>query len=107
MRVLLDEDVPHKLKYRLAPEHEAITVPEHGWAGMLNGDLLRSAEKDFDAFITMDRGIEYQQNLDDINLRVVLIRAQSNKYEDLLPLVPSIHDALERARPGEFARVSG
>ena len=107
MRVLLDENVPRKLKHRLAPDHEVVTVPEHGWSGLLNGALLRAADAEFDAFITLDRGIEYQQDLVGLSLRVVVLRAASNKYEDLLPLVPSIQSALERLGPGTLARVAG
>ena len=107
MRVLLDENVPRKLKHRLAPEHEMVTVPEHGWTGLLNGALLRAADGEFDAFVTLDRGLEYQQDLRGLSLRVVVVRAVSNKYEDLLPLVPSIQTALARLGPGSLARVAG
>lgn len=107
MRVLLDENVPRKLTCRLAPEHEATTVPESGWSGLLNGALPRAAADAFDAFVTLDRGIEYQQEVPGLPLRVVVVRAVSNKYEDLLPLVPSIHAALETARPGRIVRVVG
>lgn len=107
MRVLLDENVPRKLKHRLAPEHEAVTVPEHGWSGLVNGALLRAADAEFDAFVTLDRGIEYQQDLSGLRLRVVVLRSFSNKYEDLLPLVPSIHAALARLVPGGLSHVAG
>lgn len=107
MRVLLDENVPRKLKHRLTPDHEVVTVPEQGWAGLLNGALLRAADAEFDAFVTLDRGITYQQDLTGLSLRLVIIRSVSNKYEDLLPLVPSIQAALGRARPGEILRVVG
>ena len=107
MRVLLDENVPRKLNYRLAPEHDAVTVPEHGWAGRINGALLRAADAEFEAFVTLDRGIEYQQDLSGLTIRVVVIRSFSNKYEDLLPLVPSVHAALARLGPGGLAHVAG
>lgn len=73
MRVLLDENVPRKLKYRLAPEHEVITVPEQGWSGLLNGELLRAADAEFEAFITLDRGLEYQQVLRGLSMRVIIV----------------------------------
>lgn len=107
MRVLLDENVPRKLKYRLAPEHEAVTVPERGWSGLLNGALLRAAEGEFDALLTLDRGMEYQQDLSGLSLRVVVVRSVSNKYEALVPLVPSIQSALARAGKGEVVHVAG
>lgn len=107
MRVLLDENVPRKLKHRLSPDHNVATVPERGWSGLLNGDLLRAADAEFDALVTLDRGIAYQQDLTGLSLRLVVLRSGSNKYEDLLPLVPSIQAALGRARPGEILQVVG
>lgn len=107
MRVLLDENVPRKLKHRLAPEHDAVTVPEKGWSGLLNGALIQAADGEFDAFITLDRGLEYQQNVRGLSLRIVIVRAVSNKYEDLLPLVPSIQAALGRLGPGSLTYVAG
>lgn len=59
MRVLLDENVPRKLKHRLGPEHDATTVVERGWGSKRNGDLLRAADAEFDALVTIDRGIEH------------------------------------------------
>ncbi len=107
MRVLLDENVPRKLMYRLTSAHEVTTVPKHGWSGLLNGALLRAADAEFDAFVTIDQGLEYQQNLSGLSLRVVILRTVSNQYEDLLPLVPSILSALDRLGPGMLARVAG
>ena len=107
MRVLLDESLPRKLKFALAPRHSATTVQEHGWSGLLNGALLRAADAEFDAFLTLDRGIEYQQNLTGLSIRLIVIRAFNNKYEELLPLVPSIQTALSRANPGEIIHVAG
>src|SRR5690606_23662634 len=81
MQVLLDENVPRKLKFRLAPEHEATTVHEQGWAGLLNGALLDAADAAFDPFRTLDRRMEYQQHLGGLSLRIVVVRAASNTYE--------------------------
>ena len=107
MRVLLDENVPCKLKYRLASAHEVVMVSEHGWSGLLNGALLQAADPEFDAFVTLDRGLAYQQDLASFSLRVVVVRSVSNKYEDLLPLVPSIQAALARLAPGSLSHVAG
>ena len=62
MRLLLDECLPHGLK-RLLQGHYVVTVPEQGWAGKTNGELLRLAEGQFDALITSDRNLAFQQNL--------------------------------------------
>ncbi len=44
--------------------HDCQTARYAGLAGLKNGDLLKAAEvAKFDVFLTVDQGIEYQQNL--------------------------------------------
>ncbi|MEM6784069.1 MAG: DUF5615 family PIN-like protein [Bacteroidota bacterium] len=107
MRVLLDENLPRKLKRAFSSSYDVVTVQEQGWSGVLNGELLSRADAAFDAFVTLDRGIEYQQDLTALSIRIVIVRAVSNKLDGLLPLVPSIQVALERLDPGALAHVSG
>ena len=59
MRILLDENVDKRLKRGFPEEHEVVTVTEAGWRGRKNGELLRLAEKEFDAFVTTDKGIPH------------------------------------------------
>ena len=56
MKILLDECVPARLS-RLLSQHEVITAQKAGWAGIKNGELLRRAAADFDAFVTVDRNL--------------------------------------------------
>jgi hypothetical protein len=84
--VLLDEQLPLDLAAALHG-HSVDTVVGRGWAGITNGELLRRMHGEYDALITMDRGIEFQQNL------------------STLPLVPPILDALPAVKPGEFHRI--
>ncbi|MBO6573998.1 MAG: DUF5615 family PIN-like protein [Rhodothermales bacterium] len=107
MRVLLDENVPRKLKHRFSPPHFVTTVQERGWAGVENGALLQAAADEFDALVTLDRGIEYQQDMSGLDLRLIVVSASSNRYEDLLPVVPAIESALVRLGAGEVALVAG
>jgi len=60
MRVLLDENVDRRLKPGFDPTFKVQTVVERGWAGKKNGALLRLAAAEFDAFVTMDQGIEFE-----------------------------------------------
>ncbi len=106
MRLLLDENLPSKLARLFAPEMEAITIARRGWRGKDNGELISLAEREFDALVTMDRGIPHQQNLDDVSLIILLLEAPSNRLADLAPLVPETKDVLKNARPGEVWRVS-
>ena len=62
MRVLLDENLPHDLIAALS-RHDILTVQGMGWAGVDNGELLRRASGQIDAFMTMDRKLERQQNV--------------------------------------------
>ncbi len=100
MRVLLDENLPHDLIEPLA-RHVVSTVQGVGWAGVENGELLRRASGQVDAF-TMDRKLEREQNLAVLPFGVVLIVARSNRVQDLLPLVPAVLAALDRIQPGQL-----
>jgi len=59
MRILLEESLPRRVERQLPAEHLISTVQEQGWGGKRNGELLRLAERQFDVFVTMDRGLEY------------------------------------------------
>ena len=106
MRLLLDECVPKRLKREL-PGHDARTVQDLGWAGITNGALLRLANGRFDALLTVDQGIEDQQNLSGLSISVVVMMAASNDVDDLRPLLPGVEDALAKLQPGEVIRVGG
>lgn len=105
MRVLLDEQLPRSLAKSLAG-HEVRTVAQEAWAGAKNGELLRRAvASGFEAFVTADQNLSYQQNLRGHAIFVIVLVARSIALEDLQPLVPGVLDALRRARPGELARI--
>jgi hypothetical protein len=105
MRLLLDECVPRKFR-NLLPGHTCRTVPEEGLAGKKNGELLTLAEKSgFDVFLTLDRGLEYEQNLQRRIIAIILIRAKSSRLADLLPHSPEILRVLRSIQPGELVKV--
>jgi predicted nuclease of predicted toxin-antitoxin system len=106
MKLLIDECLPRKLKDHL-PGHECHTVPEASWAGKKNGDLLSLAEQSgFQVFVTLDRGLEYEQNLKRRKIAVILISSKSSRLADLLPAIPSILDVLRSIRAGQLSRAS-
>jgi predicted nuclease of predicted toxin-antitoxin system len=105
MRLLIDECLPRALR-RLLAEHTCRTAQEIGWAGKKNGLLLSLAEKEFEVLITMDQGFEYQQNLGDRKIALLLLVAPSNQLEDLAPLIPSALALLRTIQPGGVIRVS-
>ena len=77
-----------------------LTAPEAGFAGLKNGQLLREAEGNFDAFITTDKSLQHQQNLSAWSIAFVLLRAVSNDIADLEPLVPQLVARLADVAPG-------
>ncbi len=105
MRVLLDENVDRRLKRTFDEQHEVSTVPERGWAGKKNSELLEAAGKEFDAFVTTDRGIPHEQNLSRFDLAVIVLEAKSNSYEDLASLMDRTNAALENLVPGEATSI--
>ena len=106
MKVLLDECVPIRFKDSLSG-HDCRTVPEEGLAGKKNGELLALAESaGFQVFLTLDRGIEYQQNLQPRTIAVVVIRTKSSQLVDLLLHVPDLLQLLESIEPGQLVRMT-
>jgi len=104
VKVLLDECVPARLGPLLA-EHSVITVPRRGWAGIKNGELLARAENEFDAFVTVDRKISTEQDLTKFKIAVLLLRARTNRLQDIRPLIPELLKALRGVKAGVFTAV--
>ncbi len=87
MRLLLDECVPRKFRNSL-PGHDCRTVPDQGMAGKKNGELLSLAEQaGFEVFLTLDRGLEHEQNLQRRTIAIIVVRAKSSRLADLLRTV--------------------
>ncbi len=100
MRVLLDECIDRRLG-RDSVGYEVRTVPQMGWAGTLDGDLLPPVAAEFDVFITVDRNLPFQQNLAILDLAVFVLVARSNRLADLQPLIPMILAAIPVAIKGK------
>ncbi|MFW5921123.1 MAG: DUF5615 family PIN-like protein [Polyangiales bacterium] len=105
MRVLLDESLPRALKHEL-PDHDVTTVPEQGWAGKANGELLGLAAAAFDVFVTADQNLEHQQDLGRCDIVVVVLAARTNRAADLVPLMPEVARRLRSPSLDRLIRVS-
>ena len=86
MKVLLDECVDRRLARDIAG-HEVRTVPEAGWAGLKNGELLKRAQEQeqFDVFVTVDRNRPFQRDLSVFSIAVVALRAPTNRLDGTPP----------------------
>jgi len=104
VRVLLDECVDRRLAGDILG-HDVKTVPEMGLAALKNGELLARAEDEFDAFITVDRNLPFQQDVSRFSFAVIVLRAPSNRLTDLRRLVPQLLTALPVAKRGEVTWV--
>jgi hypothetical protein len=100
VKLLLDENIPFEFRPLLMPAHDVFTVAWMRWKGIANGRLLTLAAADgFDAVVTTDAGLEYQQNQHALPCSVVVLSAKSNRINDLRPLVPALLSALDLLPP--------
>ncbi|PYS72815.1 MAG: hypothetical protein DMF69_06675 [Acidobacteria bacterium] len=104
MKLLLDECTPKRLRLEF-PGHEVITVEEAGFAGLKNGELLSSASERFDALITVDQNMPFQQNVATYSIAIVILIARPNRYPELRRLVPKVLAALDEIKAGQVIRI--
>ena len=108
MKLLLDESVPRRLAASFPASLTPRTVQEMGWSGTGNGLLLSLAAREgFGAMITVDRGIEHQQNLEALPIPVVIMLAARNRLTELQPLIPAVVDVLSGDLQRRIYRVPG
>jgi hypothetical protein len=97
---LFDHNVPKKLR-SLLPGHDVVTSRELGWDTLRNGDLLNAAEMaGFEAMVTGDKNMSYQQNLAGRKLSLVILA--STDWPILKQNPAPIVAALNEATPGSF-----
>lgn len=106
MRILLDESLPNELRSDL-PGHDVHTVPEIGWSGLKNGELLARSAGRFDVFVTADQNLRYQQNLSALPVAVAVLAAKSNRIEDLRPLIPELLRSLDTLQARTLVQIGG
>lgn len=103
-RVLLDECLPAKLR-REIPGYRVRAVREYGWAGKLNGELLRAANAEFDIFVTVDRNLLHQQNLSGLQLAIVELVVFRTRIQEIRRLLPELMAALNLIEPGQIVTI--
>ena len=105
MRVLLDGNLPRTFA-ALLPGHRVDTVHQRHWSDLNDRPLLDAAEREYDAFLTADQNLQYQQNLRGRRIRIVVLRAKRTSLPELAPLAPLVLAALAEMSPAEL-RVVG
>ena len=99
MRLLLHENLPKRLKLDF-PEYEIYTVRDKSWNEVRNGELLKLLiENNFDALLTFDKKLQYQQNFSKYPLTVFILSAKINSYEELTKLSPRLKEYLNEQIP--------
>ena len=78
MKLLLDECIDCRLAKEIQG-HDVVTVPQAGWAGIQNGELLKLAQAQFDVFVTVDRNLSFQQHLPQFSIAVMVLPAPTNR----------------------------
>ena len=101
MKLLLDENLPVKLKQYFSEVHQIHSVKDQGWSGKKNGELMKLMKSnDFDALITIDKNLKHQQNLDKHMVFIVVLDAPNNKIPTLTPLIEKLEMALSKPLTG-------
>ena len=103
MKILFDECMPQPLRRRLA-EFDVSTAQEMGWGRLKNGDLLRRAEGVFDAFLTADQQLKYQQDLSGRKLALLVL--STNRWPKVKAKAPEIIAGLLALRPGDYVELT-
>jgi hypothetical protein len=103
VKVLLDENLPHRLRNRLG-NHEVFTVSYMGWAGLKNGELLQAAEgAGFEVFVNGDQTLSYEQNL--TGRRIALLVLSTTDRDILKRNAHLVAAALVSVTPGSIQQV--
>jgi hypothetical protein len=104
-RILLDECVPRRFQRELADLDVSHVVTE-GWGGRRNGALLQlMREAGFAVLVTVDRNLQFQQNVALSGLAVIVLHARSNRVADLKPLISELVHSVGQVTPGQVVHV--
>jgi len=96
MKLLLDENLPKRLKSTI-PNQTVFTVADMNWNGKKNGELLALLiENNFDALITFDKYIQYQQNFSEYKFPILVLNAKDNTFATLSLFSAKIIDILDK-----------
>jgi hypothetical protein len=78
-----------------------------GWGDLDDGPLLDAMAGRFDVLVTVDKNLPKQQRLSHRPFAVIVLRAKTNRLDELLPLVPMLRLAIKELRPGQLLELAG
>jgi hypothetical protein len=102
MRILFDQGTPAPLRRHL-PGHVVSTTFDLGWSQLANGDLLARAENQFDAFITTDQNLRYQQNFAGRKIAILVLPFAS--WPKLQTRTAHIAATVDALRSGDYVEL--
>ena len=103
MRILFDHGTPRPLRQHL-PGHTCDTAADKGWETLRNGELIDRAEQEgYEALITTDQKLRYQQNLAGRKLAIIVLL--KNNWPRVQLRTEDILATIERIQPGELMEV--
>ena len=107
MKILLDENLPTKLKYNFSDKFEIHTVKDMGWVGKKNGELLGQATfNEFDIFLTLDKNLKHQQSIYKFDLKFIVLLSIDNKHQTLQPYIEKVKDLLNNLPIPKISEIS-
>ncbi len=107
MKILLDENLPRQLKADFGSDYDVKTIRDIGWLGKKNSELLGLLVfNGFDFFITIDKNLRYQQNLDRIELKIFLLLAINNRRGTLQILVEKIKEKINEGNLQKLTEIT-
>jgi predicted nuclease of predicted toxin-antitoxin system len=102
-RLLFDANIPRGLQGVLS-DHEVFTAFQMGWGALVNGDLLAAAEAaGFDAMITGDKNLAYQQNLTGRKLAIIVL--STNHWPTIRSQQELVMEAVKAITPSSYTEV--
>jgi hypothetical protein len=99
VKILFDQGTPAPLRRNLS-KHVVATAFEKGWATLSNGDSLAKAEQEFDLLVTTDQNLQYQPNL--ANRRIGILILPTTSWPKIQSHAIEIAVAIDQMKPGEY-----
>ncbi len=107
MKILLDENIPTKVRYDFGKGFEVRTVRDMGWLGKKNGELLGlAAFNGFNTFNTLDKNLKKQQNLNKVDMKFIVLLAPNNKHQTLQSYIDKVKILFNNSEIPKFLEVS-